>query len=235
MSHVIEQDAQVPVHAAGVDMSPSDMVHAVIGLCRTLTYRKHLVIGSVAVSVALGFAYYLAAPRYYRSTAELMISERKADELTSMGEQIANENLMANQQKLVVSPIVIRNAMSELPQQYLIDLSNVPRRDWITDLASRLSASVSRKGSLVEVSYRSRDPEAAAAVVSGVVDSYLEFVDRMHEGSAGETIKVNSDQLASTEADIAATQQELMTLRNRVGHLALGEQDEAIDPIVQRA
>ncbi len=235
MPNVVELDPSTRMPAVNVDVSPSDLIHAFIRLYRTLTYRKHLVVGSVVTCVALGIAYFLTAPRYYQSTAELMISDRKADELTSMGEQIANENLMANQQKLVVSPVVIRNALAELPEQYLIDLARVPRRDWISNLASRLSAGVSRKGSLVEVSYRSRDPEAAAAIVSGVVNAYLAFVDQMHEGSAGETIKVNTDQLATTEADITSTQQELLSLRQRVGHLALGEQDDAIDPIVQRA
>lgn len=204
-------------------------------LWHALSYRKHLIVASTVVCVALGIAYYIAAPRYYRSTAELMISERKADELTSMGEQIANANLMANQQKLVLSPVVIGNALADLPEQYLVDLARVPRRDWVEDLSSRLSATVSRKGSLVEVSYRSRDPETASAIVSRIVSSYLSFVDEMHEGSAGETIKVNSDQLKTTEAEIQKKQRDLVTLRGRVGHLSIGDQNDAVDPIVQRA
>ncbi len=235
MSNPAEPDLSTPPPASNVDMSPSDMIHTVIRLYRTIVYRKNLVFASVVICAALGVAYYLTAPRYYQSTAELMISERKVDELSSMGEQIANENLMANQQKLVVSPVVVRNALAELPQQHLVDLASVPQRDWVEDLTERLNASVSRKGSVVNVSYRSRDPEAAAAVVSGIVNSYLAFVNQMHEGSAGDDIKQKSARLETTEAEITKTQRELLTLRSRVGHLALGEQDEAIDPIVQRA
>ena len=235
MSNPVEPDLSTLPPASNIDMSPSDMIHTVIRLYRTIVYRKNLVFASVAICAALGVAYYLTAPRYYQSTAELMISERKVDELSSMGEQIANENLMANQQKLVVSPVVVRNALAELPQQHLVDLENVPQRDWVEDLTERLNAGVSRKGSVVNVSYKSRDPEAAAAVVSGIVNSYLAFVNQMHEGSAGDDIKQKSARLQATEAEIAKTQRELLALRSRVGHLALGEQDEAIDPIVQRA
>lgn len=219
----------------GADMTPSDVVHAMMRLWRTLKYRKHLVIGSTAVCVALGIAYYLTAPRYFSSTAKLLIVERKAGELTSMGEQIANENMMATQRDLVISQAVVRDALSRLPEEYLTDLARAPRRDWVESLTNRLSAKASRKGSFIEVSYRSLEAETAAAVVSGIVDSYLAFVEHTHKGSAGKTIEVLSSDLKSVELELAETQKSLTARRSRVGHLALGEQEEAIDPTVQRA
>lgn len=219
----------------GQELSTSDMVHALVRLWRTLSYRKHLVFGAVAICVLLGGAYYLAAPRYYSSTAKLLIVERKADELTSMGEQIANDNLMATQRDLVVSPVVVRNALANLAPEYQVDLASVPRGEWVKDLTERLSASASRKGSFVEVSYRSLDPDAAAAVVSEVVNSYLGFVEATHEGSAGVTIEVLDSRLSQVESDISGKQDQLINLRERVGHLALGDSEAAIDPIVQRA
>lgn len=221
--------------ATGQDLSTSDMVHAVVRLWRTLSYRKNLVLGSVAVCLALGVAYFAMAPRYYNSTAKLQITERRADELASLGDQIASENLMATQRELVVSQVVLRNALANLPEEYQVDLARVPRREWVEDLSDRLSASVSRKGSFVEVSYRSLDPDAAAAVVSEVVNAYLKFVEATHEGSAGETIEVLDARLTEVGSQINQKQEQLIVLRDRVGHLALGEQQEAVDPIVQRA
>ncbi|MCO6047433.1 polysaccharide biosynthesis tyrosine autokinase [Aeoliella sp. ICT_H6.2] len=234
MTHTDQSQLSVSA-AGGRELSTADVVHAVIRLYRTLCYRRHLVFGSMAVCAALGIAYYLTAPRYYGSVAELMISERKADELTSMGEQVANENLMANQQKLLSSPVVIRNAISELPEQYLVDLASVPRRDWVEDLTSRLSVGTSRKGSSMEVRYRSRDPEAAAAVVSAIVDSYLAAVEYMHQGVADESLEQRRTDLQTNKNQIEQTQGRLLALRQAVGHLAVGEQEEAIDPVVQRA
>ncbi|WP_425398225.1 polysaccharide biosynthesis tyrosine autokinase [Aeoliella sp.] len=228
--------SELPVPASGGrELSTADVVHSVIRLYRTLSYRRHLVFGSVAVCAVLGIAYYMTAPRFYASVAELMISEQKADELTSMGEQVANENLMANQQKLLSSPVVIRNAIAQLPEQYLVDLANVPRRDWVANLTSRLSVGTSRKGSSMEVSYRSRDPEAAAAVVSSVVDSYLAAVEYMHQGSEGKRLEERKRNLAEVETALRNAQGKVMSLRAEVGHLAIGEQEEAIDPVVQRA
>lgn len=217
------------------DMTPSEMVHAVMRLGRTLVYRKHLVLGALGVCLGLGMAYYLSAPRYFRSTAKLLIVERKANELTSMGEQIANENLMATQRDLVTSPRVVQNALAELPAEYLVDLARTPRNEWVDKLCKRLNAKASRKGSFVEVSYESLDSEAAAAVVSGVVHSYLTFVEETHEGSAGETIEVLDSRLTQVEAHLRTNQEELLKLRTRVGHLALGQQESAVDPTVQRA
>lgn len=219
----------------GADMTPSEVVHAMLRLWRTLKYRKHLVFGSIVVCVALGIAYYATAPRYYSSTAKLLIVERKAGELTTMGEQIANENMMATQRDLVVSQAVVRDALSRLPEEYLTDLSRTSESDWVESLTNRLSAKASRKGSFIEVSYRSLDSETAAAVVSGIVDSYLAFVEHTHKGSAGKTIEVLSSDLKSVEEELAQTQTSLTARRARVGHLALGEQEKAIDPTVQRA
>lgn len=221
--------------AVGHDLSTSDMVHAVIRLWRTLSYRKNLVLGSIAVCAALGVAYFITAPRYFKSTAKLQIVERRVDELASLGDQIASENLLATQRELVVSQVVVRDALANLPDEYQVDLARAPRGQWVESISSRLSANVSRKGSFVEVSYRSLDPEAAAAVVSEVVNSYLRFVEATHEGSAGETIEVLDARLTEVGTQIGQKQQHLISLRDRVGHLALGEQQEAIDPIVQRA
>ncbi|QDU55353.1 polysaccharide biosynthesis tyrosine autokinase [Aeoliella mucimassa] len=217
------------------DISTSDMIHAGLRIWRTLSYRRYYVIASLVVCCVLGFAYYLAAPRYYQSTAKLLINERKADELTSVGDQIANDDLMANQRDLVTSAIVVSNALANLDSEHLIDLERVPRSDWVEDLTDRLSASISRKGSFVEVRYRSLDPDAAAAVVSEVVNSYLSFVDQTHKGSAGDTIEMLDGRLKQVQTDIQDKQRQLIELRDRVGHLALGDEKEAIDPIVQRA
>ncbi len=217
------------------DMTPSEAVHAILRIWRTLVYRKHLVLGALGACLALGVAYYMVAPRYYRSTAKLLIVERKADELTSMGEQIANENLMATQRELVLSARVVQDALDTLPSQYQVDLQHLPRREWVEEIAERLHAKASRKGSFVEISYTSLHPEAAAAIVTEVVNSYLSFVDETHQGSAGDTIEVLDSRLTQVETDLIQNQQELLKLRANVGHLALGDEKEAIDPTVQRA
>ncbi|MGI9457949.1 MAG: polysaccharide biosynthesis tyrosine autokinase [Aeoliella sp.] len=235
MSNSLESEPLNAQAAPSVDMTPSEVIHAVMRLWRILLYRKSLVLGALGVCLALGVAYYLTAPRYYRSTAKLLIVERKADELTSMGEQIANESLMATQRGLVVSPRVVQNALDTLPAEFQIDLSKTPRREWVEELSERLSAKAARKESFIEVSYLSLDPEAAAAVVSSVVNSSVDFVEDTHQGSAGKTIEELNSWRSRVEIDLTNKQQAMLELRGRVGHLAMGEEDGAIDPTVQRA
>ncbi len=217
------------------EMTASDAIHALLRLWRTFVHRKRLVISVTGVCVALGMIYYLTAPRYYRSTAKLLINERKADELSSMGEQLANENLMANQRETLVSPRVVRNALDNLLPLHQIDLRSLPRREWVDEVTSRLHAKASRMGSFIEVSYTSLDPEAAAGMVDAVVDSYLAFVDANHKGSASETIEALDRRLQQVQAELLENQTAMQTLQQRVGHLGSTESATIIDPAVQRA
>ena len=95
---------------------------------------------------------------------------------------------MATHQELITSPVVIQAALDHLLPEHRVDLLNVPPQLWNECLAKHLSASTSRKTNFLQVSYRSLSPEAAAGVVSAVVQSYLGFVDGTHKGTASDVL-----------------------------------------------
>lgn len=217
------------------DTASSELVHGLLRLLHIAQYRRKTILRSVCVASIIGAAYFVLAPRYFDSKAKLLIVRRDQDQVASMADPSSLETTMATHREILISPVVIQTAIEQLLPEHRIDLENTPPSEWCKVLASRLSARTSRKANFIEVSYRSRSPEAAAAVVSAIVQSYLEFVDRTHKGSATEAIAAltqKSDELAAT---LTNKKTELQACRDRVGSLAIRPEDGAIDPTIQRA
>ena len=65
------------------------------------------------------------------------------------------------------------------------------------------SATTARRKSFIDVTYRSNQPVAAAAVVRAVIDSYLSFFRETHKGTAGELKKrgLRADVVPRTRTD----------------------------------
>ena len=57
-------------------------------------------------------------------------------------------------------------------------------------MKSRLATKVIRNTNILDVSYVSNDPQVAANVIRTVVQSYLDFMDVIQKGTAGEISKV---------------------------------------------
>jgi capsular exopolysaccharide synthesis family protein len=217
------------------DTASSELVHGLLRLMHIAQYRRKTILRSVCVASIIGAVYFVVAPRYFDSKAKLLIVRRDQDQVASMADPSSLETTMATHREILISPVVIQTAIEQLLPEHRVDLENSPPSEWCKVMASRLSARTSRKANFIEVSYRSRSPEAAAAVVSAVVQSYLEFVDRTHKGSATEAIAAltqKSDELAAT---LAGKKTELQACRDRVGSLAVRPEDGAIDPTIQRA
>ncbi|MEO1496791.1 MAG: polysaccharide biosynthesis tyrosine autokinase [Planctomycetota bacterium] len=228
--HFDEQTTAEPATAGS-----GELARELLRLTRVAQYRQGTILWVLAGCVTLGAAYYALAPRYYRSEARLMVIEQGGDEMRSMAEQIGGDNVMATQRELVRSPVVLQRAIQRLTPEHRIDLEGLPPAEWVRDVADRLSTSTVRKTNLVNVSYRSLHPEAAAAVVRSVIESYLEFVEEAHRGVAADlldNLTADRDQL---ERDLAEKQLELSRSREQIGRLTLPDREDVVDPIVARA
>ena len=142
---------------------------------------------------------------------------------------------MATHRELVTSPLVIQNAIEHLLPQHKIDLENDPPSDWNELLAENLSASTIRRTNFIQVHYRSLSPEAAAAVVSAIVQSYLEFVENTHKGTASDVLANLTQELDNVKQTLAAKQGELQSVRQQYGALTVRTADGIIHPTIQKA
>jgi succinoglycan biosynthesis transport protein ExoP len=213
----------------------SDFVFGLLRWLRIARYRRKTIIAAMFVAGFVGGVYYLLAPRYYQATAKLLIIQRSNDQLAMVGEQQTLDNTMATHQELMTSPVVIQGALDHLLPEHRIDLLNVPPQLWNDRLAGHLSASTSRKTNFLQVSYRSLSPEAAAGVVSAVVQSYLGFVDGTHKGTASDVLSNLTKELNDIQGRVAIKQGELQACRQQVGSLTIRSDDGIIHPTIQRA
>ncbi|MCG8448233.1 MAG: polysaccharide biosynthesis tyrosine autokinase [Pirellulales bacterium] len=221
--------------AEPVAESANDLIPMAMRLLRVIRYRKKVVFITLYCFALAGIVYYLLATRLYRSSAKLLIVEQKIDQLSAVGDHDSIGNTMATHRELVISPVVIEQAIQRLTPQHRVDLQGQPPRSWTSTIADGLSAKVTRKTNFIEVGYRSRNPEAAAAVVSAVIQSYLDFVEKNHKGAAGEILTVLTDERDQLQADLNQRQIELQQCRQQVGHLAISSTDGVVDPMIQRA
>ena len=92
-----------------------------------------------------------------------------------------------------------------------------------------------RYTSIIEVSYCSKDPQVAANVVSAVVQSYLDFMDRIHKGTAGELSRILTKERNEVAEKLAQKQEELLAARRNLADLGFRSEGKTLHPMVQRA
>ncbi len=215
--------------------SAGDLIPVVMRLLRIFRYRKKVIFATLYCFILAGVAYYMLATRLYESSAKLLIVEQRLDRVSTMGENDGTGNTMATHRELVISPIVIKQAIRRLAPEHRIDLQGKAPQDWVKAIARNLHAKITRKTNFIDVSYRSRDPETAEAVVNAVIQSYLDFVEKNHKGTAGEIIAVLTNERGQLQESLNQKQSELQQFRKRVGHLAISSDDGVVEPMIQRA
>ncbi|QDS99811.1 polysaccharide biosynthesis tyrosine autokinase [Adhaeretor mobilis] len=229
----IDQD---PAHREDNDStSTSELLKTFMRFARILRLRQKTVLATLVLSCLLGGCYYTFATRYFQSSAELLIIEQYRDQLSSAGNHRSSENTMATHSKIVRSPKVIQGAIERLPQKYRGDLKNKASKDWVSAISANLSTSITRKTNFIDVRYRSKQAESAAAVVQAVVNSYLEFVRQNHRSAASDQLVHLEKQRATLEAELDEKQNQLQVHRERVGHLAISSEDNVVEPMIQAA
>jgi len=227
-------DVEVPEDGAGP--STSHLVHSTLHFLRIARYRKNVILTAVLVGAFLGGLYLATATRMYRSDASLLILHSGGDlTMPSMSVNGSGREIMPTYQRLLKSAVVLEGAIRILRPEHRIDFRGVSRNKWIDALGNHLTASAIRQTNLIEVSYLSKDPNSAAAVVSAVIQSYLDFIDRTHRGTAGDIIDILTRQKIQLEEKLNQKQSELLHARTNLGHIVTDRDGSIVHPLVQTA
>lgn len=214
---------------------PSPLVEAAVRLWQIAVLRRRTLLLATGLAAACAAAFWAIAPRRYAATAKLLIIERNRDQLASVAESFGSDNTMRTHQELVTSARVIEEAIGRLAPEHRVDLASLPPDEWVDEAAARLSAATIRKTNFIEVTYRSADSEAAAAMVGSIIDAYLNFVEQTHRGSANELIELLTRKEAELRVDLAEKQAKLQDLRQSIGHLTAKSDGSVVEPVIQRA
>lgn len=98
--------------------------------------------------------------------------------------------------------------------------------DAIRYLAKHLSTEVVKKSNIVSISYEGQSPEMAQAVVTLLVDCYLDRHAEAHRPSGAQTFLAEQTRLLYSR--LAASEEDLKSLRQKTGLYAPAEQKEVL-------
>ena len=178
-------------------------LHAIFRFLRTIRLRSGILLMSIIVACVGGAFYYITAPRIYESTASIYIS-RVGTSVTQDSQHGGSNPArdMPTFKKLMSEEEVIKRALERLPDQFKTDFEGVPEERWISVVRNKLSVSSAFNTNVLDLSYRSEDPRAAAAVLTALLSAYESFMNKTHQSSS-------EDNLATLESRINELKKEL--------------------------
>jgi capsular exopolysaccharide synthesis family protein len=215
----------------------AQVAYTLLRLVLAVRYRKNLVVVVMVAAGLLGALFYATATRRYAAKAGLLISQTGHDHLdTSIAnEDLQRQNTMPTFENMIRSAKVLEGAMASLTPADQIDLAGVPKECCIAALQKNLDAKVVRSTSILQIEYRSKNPQVAVNVVRAVVQSYLDFMDRMHKGTAGDLSRTLTHEREELSNKLALKQQELLECRRHFADMGFRSDGKALHPMVQRA
>jgi len=225
------------VYPAEDNIEITRIAHSLLRMVLAVRYRKNLVIAVMAAAALLGGLYYITATRFYSSNAVLLVTQSGHDRLdTSItNEESLRQNTMPTFENMIRSAKVLEGAVRNLVPEDRIDLAGQPQENWIKVLQGNLVVKAIRSTSILNVGYRSKDSRVAANVVRAVVQSYLDFMDRMHKGTAGEISRMLTHERNELAEKLSRKQQELLEARRQFADMGFRSEGKTLHPMVQRA
>ena len=207
---------------------------AIARFLQVVRMRKGILFSTLFISIVLGGLYYATATRLYESKARLYVLQMGSNVLQSdLESQGGVRENMATNQGVLTSDVVLEEVLQKLPAKHRIDLKKVPRAKWTETLRKNLNVTAPRRTNLIDVRYRSRDPQVAAAVVSHIVQSYLKLMREIHKNNAGNDIQFMTDEKKKLDKETAQINTELLALKRQM-QIISGPDNQNINPAAER-
>ncbi len=216
--------------------SLSHPVQTLARFLRIVLLRREILIVSVIGAVLLGGLYYATAIRIYEANAALLVMHTGLqDSASSMaGERVAKD-MMPTYTNLATSEAVLIDALKLVPPEHRTDFSGVQRSSWPKVLRDNLSVSAKRGTNILSITYRSKNAEAAAAVVDSVLTAYLSFMDELHLNTAGEVAELLNCELRDLTDEFEKKSEEKQRIRLKAQELALKDGEKGVNVVEARA
>jgi uncharacterized protein involved in exopolysaccharide biosynthesis len=123
------------------------------------------------------------------------------------------DSLMPTYKALITTDLVLKGALGRIPADHRVDLKDLPEDKQVDAVRRNLTVRTIRNTSILELRYRSKDPEAAVAVLSAVIDAYMDFLDRTHQSTDADVLRTLTKERANIEEQLRDKEEELRGLR----------------------
>ncbi len=198
------------------NISASNVFAEIIQFLHAVRMRKGIVFSTLVVSGLLSTLYYLTATRQYDSRVELYLIQNAGE---SFGHNSHNAPQLRDQipthRKILMCDVVLQEVANSLSPEFRNELKGIPKYKWSAALRENLYVHSDRLTSIISVRYRSQNPKAAAAVVNGIADAYLNFINDTHKDSAREQLNVLTTEKSELEKKLRTKELDLLELRDQ--------------------
>ncbi|NUQ61873.1 MAG: polysaccharide biosynthesis tyrosine autokinase [Pirellulales bacterium] len=203
-------------------------------LLRLIEQHKGFVTAAVVVSCLLGGLYYATATRLYQSNASVLVIQTGADSLSmATGGAGVIKDMIPTYRSLLRSDAVLEDAVKRLAPEQLASLAALPPEKRAGALRQALEVSSATGTNLMDIAYRSTDPDAAAAVVECVLQAYVSFMELLHRSTGRDMLEVLTQQKDKLEGELQTKESELLALRSKAG--VIREDGKGTNAEVKRA
>jgi capsular exopolysaccharide synthesis family protein len=224
-----------PPHDDASPQRATHAAHAVMQFLRVVRHWRGVVVASLGACILLGGLYYATATRLYQAKASLLVLQTGADvNSTSMTPEGMRQGLMPTYERLFYSASVLEGALKYLLPEDRVDLNPAQPDTWVNVLRVNLTVATIRQTNIIEITYRSKSAKASVAVVNAVLRSYFDFMEKTHQGTAGEIITALTKDKKQVEEQLARKQEEVSQARRRCGDLGIRSDSTVVHPMVQR-
>ena len=225
---------QTPTEIPIASGDSNELMTGVLRFLRSVRSRMYIVILALIASLSLGAFYYVTAERKYSSSAKLLILKIGGDALDKEGNKPQGlQDKMPEFEHLLTSDSTLKETLRNLPDDHRIDFVGVRQDKWLTDFRSKLSVSTIRRTNIMNISFQSKDPTTAYAVVAEVLNSFINEVNRLHQDERSEDLKLLTQQRVSSERELVARQHELRDLQAQT-NVMFGSGSKSINTLTSR-
>jgi uncharacterized protein involved in exopolysaccharide biosynthesis len=100
------------------------------------------------------------------------------------------------------SEIVLKGAIKRLKPEHQVDLQGAPRGRWDAILKKNLRVETSDGTSILNIAYRSEDPDVAVGVLDAIVSAYIDFVNPIVDNRTTELHDILATEMSKIEEDL---------------------------------
>ena len=230
-------DFSTSYEAIPSENTTAEAIHAASRFLRVLQYRKWYLIGAMVVSALFATIYFFTTKFTYEATSSLLITQNTHVWNASTTQDGNQQALIPTYEQLFHSNIVLNGAVQkvlQLPEFAHVDFLSVPPDRWIDVLSENLVAKATRQTNIIKLVYRSNEAAAAKAVLSAVVDSYLEFIEKNHKDNSVQIVKILEKERKEIQTALEQKKSHLLEMKRSAREFGLREDGTILHPTVQR-
>ncbi|MDR3390220.1 MAG: chain length determinant protein EpsF [Sulfuriferula sp.] len=205
-----------------------------ISFFRVIWARKNLLLITITITVLAAVAARLVLPPQYQATASIIVDFNQSDTVTgttlspqlmpgfvaTQVDVLASHNValkVVDDLKLTQDPLIRRQFTDETQGQ-----GNI--RDWLAELLLKdLTITPSRESNLIDVSYKSTDPESSMLITNAFVKAYIQTNLDLQTRPAMQANKWYETQLNELRNNLIASQKKLSDYQQSKGIVAVDE------------